>query len=122
VFINAMPECGSAGRRRGERAGSGSSGAGVDELRRGCFVGDGDRVQAFGQKTGAWIFCMAIGVGCCGWGRRRGWCGFDPEKGTAELLRSGDVFLSATEDREGDLWLGTESGGLTVLRDRNSPA
>ncbi|MGB9031318.1 MAG: two-component regulator propeller domain-containing protein, partial [Acidobacteriaceae bacterium] len=33
-------------------------------------------------------------------------------------LRGGDVFLSAAEDREGDLWLGTESGGLAVLRDR----
>ncbi|HEX4039686.1 MAG TPA: two-component regulator propeller domain-containing protein [Acidobacteriaceae bacterium] len=29
-----------------------------------------------------------------------------------------DVYLAATEDREGDLWLGTEAGGLAVLRDR----
>ena len=36
----------------------------------------------------------------------------------AEVLPGGDVFLSAAEDREGDLWLGTESGGLAVLRDR----
>jgi ligand-binding sensor domain-containing protein/signal transduction histidine kinase len=42
--------------------------------------------------------------------------------GTAELLRGGDVFLSAAEDREGDLWLGTESGGLAVLRDRKFSA
>ncbi len=39
-----------------------------------------------------------------------------PER--AELLQGGDVLLSAAEDREGDLWLGTESGGLAVLRDR----
>ncbi|HVT96165.1 MAG TPA: two-component regulator propeller domain-containing protein [Acidobacteriaceae bacterium] len=43
----------------------------------------------------------------------------DPEKPeTAEWLKGGDVFLSAAEDREGDLWLGTESGGLAVVRDR----
>ncbi|MGA8108367.1 MAG: two-component regulator propeller domain-containing protein, partial [Acidobacteriaceae bacterium] len=29
-----------------------------------------------------------------------------------------EVFLAAAEDREGDLWLGTEAGGLAVLRDR----
>jgi ligand-binding sensor domain-containing protein/signal transduction histidine kinase len=33
-----------------------------------------------------------------------------------------DVYLSAAEDREGDLWLGTESGGLGVLRDRKFSA
>jgi signal transduction histidine kinase/ligand-binding sensor domain-containing protein len=38
--------------------------------------------------------------------------------GDTELLPSGDVYLAATEDREGDLWLGTEAGGLQVLRDR----
>ena len=51
-------------------------------------------------------------------GTAKGLMRIDPEKGTAELLRGGDVFLSAAEDREGDLWLGTESGGLAVLRDR----
>lgn len=40
------------------------------------------------------------------------------ESGGPELLPGGDVLLSAAEDREGDLWLGTESGGLAVLRDR----
>jgi signal transduction histidine kinase/ligand-binding sensor domain-containing protein len=38
--------------------------------------------------------------------------------GDVESLKGGEVFLSAAEDREGDLWLGTESGGLAVLRDR----
>jgi ligand-binding sensor domain-containing protein/signal transduction histidine kinase len=38
--------------------------------------------------------------------------------GDVESLPGGDVLLSAAEDREGDLWLGTESGGLAVLRDR----
>ncbi|HEX4312165.1 MAG TPA: two-component regulator propeller domain-containing protein [Acidobacteriaceae bacterium] len=42
--------------------------------------------------------------------------------GRTELLRGGDVFLSAAQDREGDLWLGTESGGLAVLRDRKFSA
>ncbi|MGC2637362.1 MAG: two-component regulator propeller domain-containing protein [Acidobacteriaceae bacterium] len=42
--------------------------------------------------------------------------------GTTELLRGGDVYLAMTEDREGDLWLGTESGGLAVLRDRKFSA
>ena len=51
-------------------------------------------------------------------GTAQGLMRIDPEQGTAELLRGGDVFLSAAEDREGDLWLGTESGGLAVLRDR----
>jgi ligand-binding sensor domain-containing protein/anti-sigma regulatory factor (Ser/Thr protein kinase) len=40
------------------------------------------------------------------------------QDGSTELLRGGDVYLSAMEDREGDLWLGTEAGGLAVLRDR----
>jgi ligand-binding sensor domain-containing protein/signal transduction histidine kinase len=40
------------------------------------------------------------------------------ESGMAAWRRGNDVFLSAAEDREGDLWLGTESGGLAVLRDR----
>jgi signal transduction histidine kinase len=38
--------------------------------------------------------------------------------GDVESLKGGEVFLSAADDREGDLWLGTESGGLAVLRDR----
>ncbi len=84
----------------------------------GLFVGDGDRVQAFGQKTGRVDFLYGDRGGMLWVGTAQGLVRIDPEKGTAELLRSGDVFLSATEDREGDLWLGTESGGLTVLRDR----
>ncbi len=31
---------------------------------------------------------------------------------------SGDAVLSIYEDREGNLWVGTESGGVTVLRDQ----
>lgn len=38
--------------------------------------------------------------------------------GATEMLPGGDVYLAAMEDREGDLWLGTEAGGLEVLRDR----
>ena len=52
-------------------------------------------------------------------GTARGLMRVDPDHPeSAELLRGGDVFLTAAEDREGDLWLGTESGGLAVLRDR----
>jgi signal transduction histidine kinase/ligand-binding sensor domain-containing protein len=43
----------------------------------------------------------------------------DPEHtNSLELLRGADVLLVASEDREGNLWLGTESGGLGVLHDR----
>jgi ligand-binding sensor domain-containing protein/signal transduction histidine kinase len=52
-------------------------------------------------------------------GTTRGLMRVDPNRpGSAELLQGGDVFLTAAEDGEGDLWLGTESGGLAVLRDR----
>jgi signal transduction histidine kinase len=84
----------------------------------GLFVTDGDRVQAFGQKTGRVDFLYGDRAGMLWAGTAQGLTRIDPVKGAAELLRSGDVFLSAAEDREGDLWLGTESGGLAVLRDR----
>jgi ligand-binding sensor domain-containing protein/signal transduction histidine kinase len=52
-------------------------------------------------------------------GTARGLMRMDPgQPESAELLHGGDVYESAAEDREGDLWLGTESGGLAVLRDR----
>jgi len=52
-------------------------------------------------------------------GTARGLMRVDPEHPDAtDLLPGSDVFLTAAEDREGDLWLGTESGGLAVLRDR----
>ena len=84
----------------------------------GLLVADGDRVQAFGQKTGPVGFLYGDRAGMLWAGTAQGLMRIDPQKGTAELLRGGDVFLSAAEDREGDLWLGTESGGLAVLRDR----
>ena len=61
------------------------------------------------------LYCDRAGVIWAGTahGRMR----IAPEGGV-ESLRGGEVFLSAAEDREGDLWLGTESGGLAVLRDR----
>ena len=84
----------------------------------GLLLADGDRVTAFGQKTGRVDFLYGDRAGMLWAGTAQGLMRIDPEQGTAELLRGGDVFLSAAEDREGDLWLGTESGGLAVLRDR----
>jgi ligand-binding sensor domain-containing protein/signal transduction histidine kinase len=73
-------------------------------------------IQSVGQ-TGRVDFLYCDRAGMVWAGTAHGLLRIGPD-GAAELLRGGDVFLSAAEDREGDLWLGTESGGLAVLRDR----
>ena len=54
----------------------------------------------------------------CGWARRAGCCGLDDLKlfTTRDGLSADDVRAIA-EDREGNLWIGTEGGGLNRLRD-----
>jgi len=89
----------------------------------GLFFADGGKVQGFGQTTGRVGFLYCDRQGTVWAGTAHGLMRIVPGgQGAAELLRGGDVFLSAAEDREGDLWLGTESGGLAVLRDRKFSA
>lgn len=87
----------------------------------GLFIANGDKLQRFPQADGG------VGPGRVAFLYRDGhgmlWAGTAHGlmrilDGKSELLRGGDVYLAAAEDREGDLWLGTESGGLAVLRDR----
>jgi ligand-binding sensor domain-containing protein len=62
------------------------------------------------------LFCDREGAVWAG--APQGLVRFNPGGGLEQRERGREVYLSATEDREGDLWLGTESGGLAVLRDR----
>ena len=85
----------------------------------GLFRSEGDRVEAFGQTLGRVDFLYCDRPGMVWAGTAQGLTRIAPDSRVgAELLRGGDVYLAAAEDREGDLWLGTESGGLAVLRDR----
>ncbi|MGC2298946.1 MAG: two-component regulator propeller domain-containing protein, partial [Acidobacteriaceae bacterium] len=85
----------------------------------GLLVTAGDKVVAFGQSLGRVDFLYCDRQGMIWAGTAHGLTRIAPEQGdAADWLPGGDVFLSAAEDREGDLWLGTESGGLAVLRDR----
>lgn len=90
----------------------------------GLFIGDEHGVRACPWATGRVEFLHRDRHGMLWVGTARGLMRIETEmnsgekKVKAEVLPSGDVFLSAAEDREGDLWLGTEAGGLAVLRDR----
>ena len=84
----------------------------------GLFYVLGDKVQALPVETGRVGFLFSDREGMVWAGTSRGLMriGLD---GTQQVLpQDGDVYLSAAEDREGDLWLGAESGGVAVLRDR----
>ncbi|HKR26664.1 MAG TPA: two-component regulator propeller domain-containing protein, partial [Acidobacteriaceae bacterium] len=82
----------------------------------GLFAVDGDKLRAIG-KAGrvTFLFCDRDGMLWAGTGQGLMRA---TASGEAEILRSSDTYLAAAEDREGDLWLGTEAGGLAVLRDR----
>jgi ligand-binding sensor domain-containing protein/signal transduction histidine kinase len=89
----------------------------------GLFVDDGDKdadqVRPFAQSVGRVDFLFCDRQGMVWAGTAHGLTRIAPDgTGPADSRSSSDVFLSAAEDREGDLWLGTESGGLAVLRDR----
>ncbi len=85
----------------------------------GLFSAEGHKVEAFGQKIGRVDFLYGDRAGMLWAGTARGLMRIGTDgRGGGELLPGSDVFLSAAEDREGNLWLGTESGGLAVLRDR----
>ena len=85
----------------------------------GLFVATGGQIRPFPQASGSVNFLYCDQGGIVWAGTAHGLMRIEPGNGDeAELLRGGDVYLAATEDREGDLWLGTESGGLAVLRDR----
>ena len=89
----------------------------------GLFVGRGDAIRLVAQPTGRVTFLYADREGMVWAGTAHALLRIAPENGDAvDRLPSGDVYLSAAEDREGDLWLGTESGGLAVLRDRKFSA
>ncbi len=62
------------------------------------------------------LFCDREGAVWAG--TPQGLVRFTASDNSEQWRRGGEVYLSAAEDREGDLWLGTESGGLAVLRDR----
>jgi ligand-binding sensor domain-containing protein/signal transduction histidine kinase len=85
----------------------------------GIYVEDGDRIRPFAQSVGRVDFLYCDREGMVWAGTPHGLTRIAPDgTGAADSRPGGDVFLSAAEDREGDLWLGTESGGLAVLRDR----
>jgi signal transduction histidine kinase/ligand-binding sensor domain-containing protein len=82
----------------------------------GLWQGAGARASGASVKGPvSFLFCDRQGMVWAGTARGLARVGTD---GTTEELPAEDVYLAATEDREGDLWLGTESGGLEVLRDR----
>jgi len=84
----------------------------------GLFAEQNGRVQAFPQTVGEVSFLACDRQGMVWAGTAKGLMRVEGS-GAAELLpHGGDVYLTAAEDREGDLWLGTEAGGLAVLRDR----
>jgi signal transduction histidine kinase/ligand-binding sensor domain-containing protein len=93
---------------------TGGSWVGTDE---GLFIAQEGELRKMRAVTGGvrFLYCDHAGMVWAGTARGLVRIGL---RGEAELLRGGDVFLTAVEDREGDLWLGTESGGLAVLRDR----
>ena len=90
----------------------------------GLFFLDRGKVQAFRHNMGRVGFLYCDRQGTVWAGTAHGLMRIAPggDGAAEELLPGGDVFLSAAEDREGDLWLGTEAGGLAVLRDRKFSA
>ncbi|HZZ40389.1 MAG TPA: two-component regulator propeller domain-containing protein [Acidobacteriaceae bacterium] len=84
----------------------------------GLFAEEDGRMRSLPQAAGAVSFLACDRQGMVWAGTGKGLMRFG-SAGAGELLpHGGDVYLTAAEDREGDLWLGTEAGGLTVLRDR----
>jgi len=83
----------------------------------GLLTEQGGRVSAFPQDVGRVSF-LSYRQGMIWAGTAKGLMRITFD-GAAELLpHGGDVYLTAADDREGNLWLGTEAGGLAVLRDR----
>ncbi len=84
----------------------------------GLFTEEGGHARAFPQAVGTVSFLTCDRQGMVWAGTAKGLMRIG-RADTGELLpHNGDVYLTAAEDREGDLWLGTEAGGLAVLRDR----
>jgi signal transduction histidine kinase len=75
-------------------------------------------VRAFPQPLGRVSFLTCDRQGTMWAGTAKGLMRMRSADSGELLPRSGDVYLTAMEDREGDLWLGTEASGLAVLRDR----
>jgi signal transduction histidine kinase/ligand-binding sensor domain-containing protein len=84
----------------------------------GLLVAERGSLRAIGGATGAVSFLFCDREGMMWGGTARGLMRIAPDGTSALLPREGDVDLVAAEDREGDLWLGTASSGLAVLRDR----
>jgi ligand-binding sensor domain-containing protein/signal transduction histidine kinase len=85
----------------------------------GLFVAHGYRLQPLHADSGSVDFLYSDHEGMIWAGTARGIMRIAPgSTPSVQLLRRNDTYLAAAEDREGDLWFGTESGGLAVLRDR----
>ncbi|MGA8528099.1 MAG: two-component regulator propeller domain-containing protein [Acidobacteriaceae bacterium] len=84
----------------------------------GLFTDEGGRVRAFVQPVGRVSFLTCDRQGVVWAGTTKGLMRVGSGEAGELLPHGGDVYLTAAEDREGDLWLGTEAGGLAVLRDR----
>ncbi len=84
----------------------------------GLFVAGFGGVRAIGGPVSAVSFLFCDREDMMWAGTARGLMRIAPDGTTSLLPREGDIYLAATEDREGDLWLGTASSGLAVLRDR----
>jgi len=88
----------------------------------GLYVAGAGGAQAIGGPTGgpagAVSFLFRDREGMMWASTAQGLMRIAPDGTSAVLPREGDTVLAAAEDREGDLWLGTASNGLAVLRDR----
>jgi ligand-binding sensor domain-containing protein/signal transduction histidine kinase len=84
----------------------------------GLFTEEVGRVRAFPRVVGRVSYLTCDRQGIVWAGTAKGLMRLTRAGGGELLPHGGDVYLTAAEDREGDLWLGTEAGGLAVLRDR----
>ncbi|HEX3663605.1 MAG TPA: two-component regulator propeller domain-containing protein [Acidobacteriaceae bacterium] len=84
----------------------------------GLFTEKAAEVQAFPRNVGRVSFLTCDRQGMVWAGTATGLMRMNGADNGELLPHAGDVYLTAAEDREGDLWLGTEAGGLAVLRDR----
>jgi ligand-binding sensor domain-containing protein/signal transduction histidine kinase len=75
-------------------------------------------VQTVGAAAGAVSFLFRDREDMMWAGAAQGLMRIAPDGSSSLLPREGDSYLAGAEDREGDLWLGTASSGLAVLRDR----
>ena len=90
---------------------------GVAELRAGRFAAGPGRETVENGATGAMLRDKYGALWTGNHGLARTFNGRTETFSVNDPLAS-DVILSLFEDREGDLWIGTEASGVTVLRDQ----